>query len=291
VVRASIVVIGDEILDGFVRDSNSGLLARRLGDLGIPLDRVVVVPDETDAIVEALGTELARSRPRVLFTSGGIGTTPDDRTMAAVATLLHVDLVGEPTLLTMVDNIVERLVARGHEVDAPQHAALAKLARVPDGARALTGPDGGAPAVRIDLDGGLDAVGGAAIVILPGVPGQFRALVGHLERTLLAGRGAPVHVVELRHGYPESVLTPTLEALERQMPDVGIGSYPGAQCVVRVKGRPEAVQRAVAELQRVFDDFDDDPGMQRLAQAWQRGWRDDDESAAVRDDDSGPAAH
>jgi molybdopterin-biosynthesis enzyme MoeA-like protein len=280
--RASIVVIGDEILDGFVRDSNSGWLAGRLQATGVAVDRIVVVPDEDTAIAEALGTELARSRPRVLFTSGGIGTTPDDRTMAAVANFLGVGLVGEPTLLTMVDGIVARLVARGHDVDAPHRAALAKLAHVPDGARALTGPDGGAPAVSIALDGGIEAPGGAVIVILPGVPEQFRTLIGHLERTLLRGRGEPVHVVELRHGYPESVLTPTLEALERQMPEVGIGSYPGAECVLRVKGPAPAVQRAVARLRQVIDGFADDPGMQRLAQAWQRGWRDPDMSGTQR---------
>lgn len=292
-VRASTVVIGDEILDGFVRDSNSGWLAGRLQALGIPLDRVVVVPDEIPAIVEALATELARSRPRVLFTSGGIGTTPDDRTMAAVATYLGVDLVGEPALLTMVDGIVERLAARGLDADGPQRAALAKLAQVPDGARALPDAEGGAPAVRIDLDGGLDTAGGAAIVILPGVPGQFRTLVGHLEQTLLAGRGTPPHVVELRHSYPESLLTPTLETLEQQMPDVGIGSYPGAQCVLRVKGRPDAVRRAVAELQRVIHGFDEDPRMRRLARAWQRGWRHHDESTAepAPDNASEPPGH
>ena len=280
--RASIVVIGDEILDGFVRDSNSGWLAGRLQVTGIAVDRIVVVPDEREAIAEALGTELARSRPRVLFTSGGIGTTPDDRTMAAVASFLGVGLVGEPTLLTMVDDIVARLVARGHDVDAAHRAALAKLAHVPDGARALTGPDGGAPAVSIALDGGIEAPGGAAIVILPGVPEQFRTLVRHLERTLLRDRGEPVHVVELHHGYPESVLTPTLEALERQMPEVDIGSYPGAECVLRIKGPAQAVERAVTRLQQVIDGFADDPGMQRLAQAWQRGWRDPDTSGTQR---------
>ena len=274
-VRASIVVIGDEILEGFVRDSNAAWLAQRLDTLGIPLDRIVVVPDDTAAIVEALETELTRPRPRVLFTSGGIGTTPDDRTMAAVAALLDVELVGEPSLLAMVDGIVDRLVSRGYEVDAQQRSTLAKLALVPAGARALTGPEDGVPAVAVDLDGGLDAPGGAALVILPGVPGQFRSLISHVEAHLLDGRGRPRHVTELRHGYPESVLTPTLEALETAIPEVDIGSYPGAQCVLRVKGDPDAVARAVMELQRVIDELDADPDMQRLARSWQRSWRDE----------------
>lgn len=291
--HASIVVIGDEILEGFVRDTNSGWLAERLRRLGITLDRVVVVPDDVDAIVEGLRTELSRPRPRVVFTSGGIGTTPDDRTMAAVAAYLDVELVGEPTLLRMVDGIVARLTERGHDVDASQRSVLSKLAQVPRGARALTGPEGRAPGVHIDLAGGIDAGTGAAVVVLPGVPEQFRDLVRQLEPTLLAGRGVPQHVVELRHPYPESALTPTLEALEQQMPDVRIGSYPGAECVLRVKGPPEAVRRAVAELERVIDDLHADPGMRRLASAWQRGWRDHEDlrpgnPATSPPDDAGP---
>jgi molybdopterin-biosynthesis enzyme MoeA-like protein len=272
-VRASIVVIGDEILEGFVRDSNSGWLAERLRDHAITLDRVVVVPDEVDAIVEALGAELARPRPRLVFTSGGVGTTPDDRTMAAVATFLGVDLVSEPALVRMVDGIIARLTERGHRVDEAQRAVLSKLARVPRGARSLTGPDEGPPGVRIDVDGGVETEDGAAVIVLPGVPAQFRDLIGRLESTLLAGRGAPLYVVELRHSYPESALTPALEALEHQMPDVRIGSYPGAECLLRVQGRPDDVERAVAELEQAIHRLDADPGMQHLSAAWQRGWR------------------
>lgn len=272
--HASIVVVGDEILEGFVRDTNSGWLATRLRGLGIALDRVVVVPDDSAAIVDALRTELARPRPRVVFTSGGIGTTPDDRTMAAVAMYLGVDLVTEPTLAHMVDGIVARIDDRGHDVDAVQRDVLAKLALVPRGARALGGPELLAPGVAIDLDGGIDLREGAVIVVLPGVPAQFRDLIVHLESTLLADRGAPQHVVELRHPYPESTLTPTLEALERQIPAVRIGSYPGEECVLRVQGPVDAVSRAVAELERALAELDRDPGMRRLAAAWREGWRD-----------------
>ena len=272
--RASIVVIGDEILDGFVRDSNAAWLATRLREVGIPLDRISVVPDEVAAICEALRAEIARSRPRVLFTSGGIGTTPDDRTMAAVARFLGVELVAEPTLRQMVDGIIDRLIQRGHEVDDAQRRALRKLAQVPQGARALTGPDGTAPGVRLDVDGGDGVQGGLVLVVLPGVPSQFRDLVTQLEPTLLAGRGVVLHVAELRHPYPESVLTPALEALDVRFPQVRIGSYPGTQCLLRVQGETAAVEAVIAELRRTLDDLADDPRMRELAAAWRHGWRD-----------------
>ncbi|MBW3604135.1 MAG: hypothetical protein KY460_04325 [Actinobacteria bacterium] len=290
--RASIVVVGDEILDGFVRDSNAGWLAGHLHALGIPLDRISVVPDDQAAIVEALGAEFARARPRVVFTSGGIGTTPDDRTMAAVAAFLDVELVEEPALRAMVDRIVARLHERGHEVDDAQRSALGRMARAPRGARPVTGDMASAPSARIDIDGG-PADRGVAMIVLPGVPRQFRALVTQLDDTLLADLGSPTHTEELRHPYPESVLTPLLEELARRRPDVRIGSYPGPECVLRIHGDPDAVGAVVDELRARIDALGQDPAMGRLADQWRQGWSatadrwdadaDDDNDAA--DDD------
>ena len=267
--RASIIVIGDEILDGFVRDANAGWLAGRLHTLGVPLDRISVVPDEWDAIDEALTAELGRTRPRVVFTSGGVGTTPDDRTMASIADHLAVDLVEDPALRAMVDRIIRRLRDAGDEVDEVQRATLAKLARIPRGARPVVEP--GPPSARIDLDGG-PGDGGVALIALPGVPGQFRELIGRLEETLLAAFGSPVHTVELTHPYPESVLTPLLDALERRRPDVRIGSYPGRECVLRVQGARADVEAVVAELRAAIAALADDPAMARRADRWRESW-------------------
>ncbi len=80
--RASVVVIGGELLGGYVRDRKAGSQARcapgdqRLRDAAVPLDRVVTVPDDRAAIAEALALELGRPRPRLVLTSGGVGPTP-----------------------------------------------------------------------------------------------------------------------------------------------------------------------------------------------------------------------
>lgn len=278
--RASVVVIGDEILDGFVRDSNAAWLAGHLHELGIPLDRISVVPDQQPAIVEALAAEFARSRPRVVFTSGGIGTTPDDRTMAAVAAFLEVDLVDEPTLRAMVDRILARLHEQGHDVGDAQRAALGRMARAPRGAIAVTGDAARAPSARVDIDGG-PAGEGVALIVLPGVPDQFRDLVTHLDATLLADLGSPTHTEQLRHPYPESVLTPLLEDLEHRRPDVRIGSYPGPECVLRVHGAPDAVRAVIGELRETIEALGRDPAMRRLAEQWTQGWRSASDRPAV----------
>jgi molybdopterin-biosynthesis enzyme MoeA-like protein len=68
---AALVVIGDEILSGRTHDKNIAQIATWLGVQGIRLREVRVVPDDTDAIVEAVNA--LRVRNDYLFTTGGIG--------------------------------------------------------------------------------------------------------------------------------------------------------------------------------------------------------------------------
>ena len=246
---ASMLVIGDEILGGFVTDTNSPWLADRLRPLGVPLERVHVVPDDADAIAEALHAELARPRPRVIVTSGGIGSTPDDITYEAVAAALDREVVLDATLAAAMRGIVERTRERGFAVgDVFEHHVM-RMARIPAGSRLMPRDGGWTPAVCVDVDGGSDAPDGrgATVVVLPGVPSEFRALLGDaVEPTLLAGRSEVPHVVELTHHFPESLLNETFVAMQARHPDVRLGSYPGRPMIVRLTGPEEAVVAAAA---------------------------------------------
>jgi molybdenum cofactor synthesis domain-containing protein len=273
--RASIIVIGDELLGGFVQDTNSGWLAQRFQAHGVPLDRVVTVPDDVDAIGEALGGELARPSPRVIVTSGGLGSTPDDRTMEAVAHHLGVGLAIEPTIDARITAALERNAARGTPASAEHDRSVRRMARVPEGAY-LLGGTGFAPGVAVDVSGGA-AAGGATIVILPGIPSELRRITADcVEPQLLAGRGRPQHVVELLHPYPESALNPVLERLATDFPEVHVGSYPGRQCTVRLKGTREQVEGAAERVRAAIAAMDDSPGSDRLRTAWQQHWPADD---------------
>jgi molybdopterin-biosynthesis enzyme MoeA-like protein len=120
------------------------------------------------------------------------------------------------------------------------------------------------------VDGGSAVAGGATIVVLPGIPSELeRIVINGVEPALLAGRGVVQHVAELTHPYPESVLNPVLERLVREFEDVHVGSYPGAQCLVRLEGARERVEPAFALLREAVEALDADPGLQRLRDAWQ----------------------
>jgi len=247
VLTASMLVIGDEILGGFVTDTNSPWLADRLRPHGVPLERVYVVPDEADAIAEALHAELARARPRVIVTSGGIGSTPDDITYESVAAALGRALVEDATLATAMHGIVERTRDKGFAVSDVFIDQVLRMARIPAGSRLMARDGGWTPAVCVDVDGGADAPDGrgATVVILPGVPAEFRALLEHaVEPALLAGRNTVPHVVELTHRFPESLLNEVFLALGAAFPAVKLGSYPGRPMIVRLSGPRTDVEGA-----------------------------------------------
>ena len=83
---ACLLVIGNEVLSGRTQDANIRHLAVRLGEIGIPLREVRVIPDVPDTIIGAVNE--CRARFDHVFTTGGIGPTHDDITADAVAEAL-----------------------------------------------------------------------------------------------------------------------------------------------------------------------------------------------------------
>jgi molybdenum cofactor synthesis domain-containing protein len=273
VLAASMLVIGDEILGGFVTDTNSPWLADRLRLHGVPFERIHVVADESAAIAEALHLELARSRPRVIVTSGGIGSTPDDITFEAVAEALGRPLVLDPTLEAAMDGIAVRTRDAGFPVTEGFLHHLMRMARIPEGSRLMAREGGWTPAVCVDVDGGADAAdgSGASVVILPGVPAEFRALLSDaVEPRLLADRNVVPKVTELTHAFPESLLNLAFVELGVRWPTVKLGSYPGRPMIVRLTGPDDAVDEAAAFVRAALDTLEADPASARLPQRWTR---------------------
>lgn len=267
--EASVVVIGDEILGGFVDDTNSSWLAARLREQGVPVGRIHTVPDDAGAIDEALTAELARQRPRLVITTGGVGSTPDDMTYEAVAASLDRDLVVDARLAERVEGALEWTRAQGVDVDEEFRWHMMRMARIPAGARLLAPEASWSPGVRVDVDGGIDRAGGATVAILPGVPSQLRSVFhAAVEADLLGHRDGGLAVAELTHGFPESALNACFARLLRDYPDVKLGSYPGVPMLVRLRGRPDDVRAAMDELRTYVQELERDPAGARLRDAW-----------------------
>ena len=51
---SAILIIGNEILSGRTVDKNTSFIAKWLGDLGISVEEVKIIPDKEDVIISSL---------------------------------------------------------------------------------------------------------------------------------------------------------------------------------------------------------------------------------------------
>jgi molybdenum cofactor synthesis domain-containing protein len=198
---AAALVIGNELLSGKVRDANVVELARLLRRLGVDLRRVLMVPDEPELIAAEIAA-LARDHTFV-FTSGGVGPTHDDVTVAAVAAAFGLAVGPHPELEQLLRDHYRERLTDGH---------LA-MARAPEGARLLQ-----AEGVRWPLTVVRN------VWVLPGVPEIFRMKLAVVEAHLGADR--PYISRAAYTNLDEGTLKPLLDAVVADHPDVFVGSYP-----------------------------------------------------------------
>ena len=233
---AALTVIGDEILSGRTQDKNIAQIAAWLNVQGIRLREVRVVPDVTEAIVEAVNT--LRARNDYLFTTGGIGPTHDDITVDAIASALGVEVVVHPEARAVLDRYYE---SRGGLTEA-----RLRMARVPEGATLIENRMSGAPGIRH-----------GNIFIMAGVPhitaGMLDALTGTLEG------GLPLLSATIGCWVAESEVADLLRGVEKAHGDCQIGSYPffregrtGANFVVRSTDQA-ALDACIALLSQSLD--------------------------------------
>lgn len=195
------VIIGNEVLTAKVVDQNGAHLIARLREHGASLVSLQVVPDEVDAIVEAIC--LAKRRARSVITSGGVGPTHDDVTVRAVALALGRPVVRLPEMVEILKS------AHG---DRPLPDAALRMAEAPQGAELLATGDTRFP-----------VLGCEGIFMLPGVPSYFRA---QLEAVLARIPPVPLTLRVLYLALGESEVAKALDGVALAMPHVAIGSYP-----------------------------------------------------------------
>lgn len=262
------VIIGDEILDGFVEDANASWMSARLRGHGIRLECAVFVRDDVPSIRDVVSQQILKARPRLIVTSGGLGSTPDDVTYGAVAEALGSELIVHPELEERMRSAIDWMAARGYEPDRFYVESIMRMAAVPRGSIPLSTTNWGA-GVRIDLDGGLQNPDGATVVVLPGVPSQFRTIVDStIIPELLAGVGADFVVDEILHDFPESLLNRCLFELRHRFPTLAIGSYPGDPAVVRLFGDPHEVDDASHLVREELRQLEEDDADRRIRDTW-----------------------
>jgi molybdenum cofactor synthesis domain-containing protein len=238
IVTAAILIIGDEILSGRTKDRNIGHIAEYMTAIGIDVREVRVVPDVEAEIVAALNA--LRARYTHVFTTGGIGPTHDDITADAVAKAFGVAIDVDPRAVAM---LLERIP------QADLNESRLRMARIPAGATLIENAVSKAPGFSI-----------GNVHVMAGIPNIMHAMLDALAPRLKTGRTMLSRPIAA--GLKEGDIAAPFGAVQREFPDVIMGSYPSFQEGVgftttlvlrsRDEGRLEAAEVAVkAMLDRV----------------------------------------
>ncbi len=157
-----------------------------------------MVPDTEQIIADAV--RVASEEADWVFTSGGVGPTHDDVTMASIALAFGVPVTEHPVVASFL---------RSH----PKHGASEermRMALLPAGA-------------EVDLSGSFPQVRVRNVWVFPGVPQLLRSKFDVVAPQL---GGVPMHCSGVYCSLRESAVARRLEAIVTACPAVEVGSYP-----------------------------------------------------------------
>lgn len=214
-----IIAVGNELLLGDVLDTNTNWLCKRVTGLGGEVRRAIIVGDDLEAIAGEIRSALAR-KAEVIFTTGGLGPTADDMTLAAVAKATDSPLALHAEASQLVKRKYQELALKGYVEDSALTDSRRKMAFLPQGARPIANPVGAAPAAILTR-------GASTIICLPGVPEELKGIFeGPLQPTLrkLFGESVFIEKTLIADSGDESALAPLLKGVSEANPQVYVKS-------------------------------------------------------------------
>jgi len=243
-----LIVVGDEILSGKRADKHMPKVIELLAARGLQLGWAEYVGDVPARITAALRRAFASGD--IVFSTGGIGATPDDHTRqcAAEALGLPLELHPEAELLIrerMQDTAREQGIA--YEPDRPDNIHRLNMGVFPKGAAIIRNPYNKIPGFSVEH---VHFVPGFPVMAWPMIES---VLDGRYAQMFTSGQSAEKSVIVF--GAMEATLTPLMEAIEAAHAGIKVFSLPsvdhpeyGRHIELGVKGDPDRLEAAYSHL-------------------------------------------
>lgn len=151
--KAGLILVGTELLNGGMLDINSLYIAEELNKYGIEIEFKVTIRDFMDEIIKTI--DYGKRNVDLIIMSGGLGPTIDDITKEAIAKYLDRPLIVEENELSELKEKFQRAKINFVDINV-------KEVEKPKGAITFRNDAGMAPAVYID-----------GIAAFPGVPKEL----------------------------------------------------------------------------------------------------------------------
>lgn len=200
--NAGIIIIGDEILSGRTKDTNSKFIADHLGNVGIDLDEIRVIHDCKEKIIENI--LIFHNKYSYVFTTGGIGPTHDDITSESIAYAFNRKFL----INKEAYKILEEYYPKGEFTKRRQ-----RMSMTPENVKLILNPLTAAPGFIIEN-----------VYVLPGVPEIMQIMFKNVLNTIKKGK--PKKTITINTNLYESVIAENLTKLQKKYKECLIGSYP-----------------------------------------------------------------
>lgn len=255
-----LVIVGDEILSGKRADKHMPKVIELLSARGLQLAWADYVGDSPERITATLARAFAAGMP--VFSCGGIGATPDDHTRQCAARARGVPLALHPEAAALIRERMQD-VAREQgvswEPDRPDNVQRLNMGVFPEGARIIPNPYNKIAGFSV---ADVHFVPGFPVMAWPMIEWVLDTHYRHLFR-----QQAYLEKSVIVIGAVEAALTPLMEQVERDHPDIKVFSLPsvdhpqwGRHIDLGVKGPPEAVEPAYQQLRRGLAEFGAETG-------------------------------
>ncbi|SCK47402.1 Predicted nucleotide-utilizing enzyme [Variovorax sp. HW608] len=251
-----LIIVGDEILSGKRLDKHMPKVIELLAARGLQLAWAEYVGDVPARITAALARAFASGD--VVFSTGGIGATPDDHTRQCAAAALGVPLALHPEAEVLIrERMQDTAREQGvpYEPDRPDNVHRLNMGVFPLGAKIIRNPYNKIPGFSI---GDVHFVPGFPVMAWP----MIESVLDERYAELFA-RGRAVEKSVIVFGSMEATLTPLMEAIEREHPGIKVFSLPsvdhaehGRHIELGVKGDADKVDAAYARLLQGLHAFD-----------------------------------
>lgn len=248
-----LLIIGDEILSGRRADKHFAKLVELLNARGLSLEWAEILGDDRARITATL--QRTFSSDDIVFSCGGIGATPDDHTRQCAAAALGVPLILHPLAKQKIQQRMQEMAQEANvpcDLNTPENLHRLKMGEFPQGAEIIPNPYNKIPGFAIHHGRG------GAHYFMPGFPVMAWPMMEEILDT---------HYAHLFHQQPrleksvlvfqsmESALTPLMEAIERDFPQVKVFSLPSVgdtetrrHIELGVKGEPVQTTAAFFRL-------------------------------------------